>query len=558
MVAGQALILDQGFRDDLLNLKKEDLRQKLQLTSSFLGKIESPDSDSVARLIGKQLGYSVTLLDRNGRVLAVSEDLPAQLRGISIPLDGEDLQSALMGEIGFGQREGSGGAGLRLLAAAPVLLEGENLILQVAVPLEDIRGAGRSRSRGLLALGLVGALLSVGLSLLLDKLFRGPLHALIQGAKAFSAGRFSSPLPTHATVPELAALAEAFNGMTEVLASRFEAIESERDEIQTLIDYMGEPIVALSRDAELLRVNQAAIELLDIPRPSGPVPVRTMVRKPALRSLLEQAVAAPFSSREFSLGGRNLIVSSRVVEGGGAVVTFVDVTEIRRVEVVRRDFVANASHELKTPLTAMRGFAETLLEDDVPEDLRNKWLESIRSNTVRLQRLVEDLLDLSRLESGGWIARRELVELDPLLEDVIGDFSREAAARELTLSLSGDALVVADQQGLEQIFKNLMENAIRYSPSGATVSVTVQATQGFARVSVADEGPGIPKPALPRIFERFFRVDPARSRREGGTGLGLAIVRHLVHAMDGEVWAESEAGRGTTVSFTLPLAEPGS
>jgi two-component system phosphate regulon sensor histidine kinase PhoR len=231
------------------------------------------------------------------------------------------------------------------------------------------------------------------------------------------------------------------------------------------------------------------------------------------------------------------------------------VTEIRRVEVVRRDFVANASHELKTPLTAMRGFAETLLEDDLPEDLRKQWLRSIRAHTLRLQRLVDDLLDLSRLESGGWIARKELVELEALFEDVMGDFSRTAEEQEVTLALSGDALVVADQQGLEQILKNLMENAIRYSPPGGTIQVSVGVTGGVAKVSVADEGPGIPKPALPRIFERFFRVDPARSRREGGTGLGLAIVRHLVNAMAGEVWAESEVGRGTTLFFTLPLAE---
>lgn len=382
-----------------------------------------------------------------------------------------------------------------------------------------------------------------------------PLRSLTRRARAMSNGESPGLDSTGEWIRELQEFREAFDEMAETMTERTRTLESERNGAQALIDYMGEGVLSLTGDGRILRANEAAVALLGIPRPHAPAHVRTLGTNPALRSLLEQAVDGPFSSKEFFLGGRNLLVSARRAEGGGAVVTFVDVTEVRRVEEVRRDFVANASHELKTPLTAIRGFAETLLEDDPPEEVRKKWLASIRSNALRLQRLVEDLLDLSRLESGGWVARRETMDLGSLCEVVFEDLSTVAGERGVTLSLSGEALVVADKQGLEQVVKNLLENSIRYSPDGEVITVQIQESTAFARVAVSDLGPGIPKWALPRIFERFFRVDPARSRRDGGTGLGLAIVRHLVGAMGGEVWAESELGSGTTVYFTLPLAK---
>jgi signal transduction histidine kinase len=322
--------------------------------------------------------------------------------------------------------------------------------------------------------------------------------------------------------------------------------------MQTLIDCMGEAVLALTEDARVLTANQAAIDLLDFPSPVQFAPIGSLVRQPQLRPLLEQSVVRPFSSHEVALGDRHLIVSSRALEGGGAVVTFVDVTEIRRIEMVRRDFVANASHELKTPLTAMRGFAETLLEDDVPEELRRGWLQSIRGNTLRLQRLVDDLLDLSRLESGGWIAEEEEVQLGSLVEGVLAEYATSAEEKGFTLEMEGEAWVLADPQGVEQVLRNLLDNSLRYTPEGGKAVVTIQGDGPVGKVTVADNGPGIPIHALPRIFERFYRVDPARSRAEGGTGLGLAIVRHLIDAMGGEVWAESELGQGTRVIFTLP------
>jgi two-component system phosphate regulon sensor histidine kinase PhoR len=555
MVVGQLLFVDRGLGERLLDLKKDEIRREIDLAASLLQTLETGDPDSIAQLLGSKLGYTVTLLDREGRVLGASSDLPSQLRGVSIPLDREELKAALVGETGFAQRRGSGGDGIRLFMAAPVVLGDADLILRVTLPLDEVLGVVRARTRQSLGLVFAALLSALALAVFLGRSLGRPLKAFSRRARALSEGTFSREIPPTPRTGELRELAEAFNGMTEELATRFNGMESERDEMQALIDCIGEAVVSLTDDGRVLRANQAAQDLLELPRPFDPDLVRVLVRKAALRSLLEGAVATPFSSKEVSLEGRNLLASSRAVEGGGAVVTFVDVTEIRRVETVRRDFVANASHELKTPLTAMRGFAETLLEDDVPEGLRKEWLNSISSHTLRLQRLVDDLLDLSRLESGGWIARKEIVDLGPLIEDVFADHSSLAGDRNISLTSEGEFLVLADEQGLEQVIKNLVENSIRYSPPGGKVVVTISGEEGSGRVAIKDDGPGIPASALPRIFERFYRVDPARSRREGGTGLGLAIVRHLVNAMGGEVWAESKMGQGTTVTFILPGAK---
>jgi signal transduction histidine kinase len=397
-------------------------------------------------------------------------------------------------------------------------------------------------------------ILALVLTLLLARNLIRPLHAFGRKARVLSSGSFQKDLPSTFRVRELRELAGTFNRMTEELDERYRSLIAERDEMQGLIDCMGEAVLALTEDARVLRANQAAIDLLDFPGPVNFAAVGTLVRQPELRTLLESAVIRPFSAREVTLGEKNLMVSARSVEDGGAVVTFVDVTEIRRLEAVRRDFVANASHELKTPLTAMRGFAETLLDDELPEELKRKWLESISVNTIRLQRLVDDLLDLSRLESGGWMARRDPVDLRDLAEGVLTEMGELARERGVTLQAEGHAVALGDEQGLDHVLRNLVENAIRYTPEAGHVWVEVSTEGERVRVSVRDDGVGIPSSALARIFERFYRVDPARSRAEGGTGLGLAIVRHMVHAMDGEVWAESELGQGTTIHFTLPQA----
>jgi signal transduction histidine kinase len=225
------------------------------------------------------------------------------------------------------------------------------------------------------------------------------------------------------------------------------------------------------------------------------------------------------------------------------------------MEQVRRDFVANASHELKTPLTAMRGYAETLLDGDPPDELRTRFLQAIRTNTLRLQHLIDDLLDLSRLESGRWVAAENEVEVAASAREAWKEIVADYPSRRTSFYVDGDALAVADAQALHQIFRNLFDNALRYTPDDGEIEVEVRRKGTMVQVSVRDTGSGIPSSALPRIFERFYRADPGRDRVAGGTGLGLSIVRHLVQSMKGEIRATSELGKGTVIHFTLPGVE---
>jgi signal transduction histidine kinase len=413
----------------------------------------------------------------------------------------------------------------------------------------------RLLSIGTLTSTLIAAALALLGAYLLSRAFTQPIVALTERAGALAAGDFSRRAPRNIGVAELDELANAFDRLAEQLNARLAELGREKDEMQALIDTMAEGVVALSANARVLRMNRAARDFLDVPTAPQMAPVGTLVRQPELRALLEESVVRPVQARELRIGERQFLVSSRVLERGGSVTTLLDISEIRRLEQVRRDFVANVSHELKTPLTSIRGFAETLIEDDPPEPLRRQFLDLVRKNTLRLQRLVDDLLDLSRLESGGWRAEARPVDVALTAREAWQPFDASAGEKGVLFELDGDALVSGDDQGLSQIFQNLFDNALRYTPGGGRIRVTVREYDGHARIDVSDTGSGIPARSLPRIFERFYRVDPARSREAGGTGLGLAIVRHLVHSMGGEATAESELGRGTTIRFTLPLSK---
>jgi two-component system phosphate regulon sensor histidine kinase PhoR len=235
-------------------------------------------------------------------------------------------------------------------------------------------------------------------------------------------------------------------------------------------------------------------------------------------------------------------------------------TEVRRLETVRRDFVANASHEIKTPLTAIRGFAETLLSSDLPPRDARGYLEIILRHSERLSRLVEDLLELSRLESGKFTLEPESLDVGALVAKLCREL--EPRLRECGISVridsEGAPRAFADARAVEQILQNLLDNALKYSDRDREIGVRVRADGAVVRVDVADQGIGIPEADRARIFERFYRVDRGRSREQGGTGLGLSIVRHLVQASGGDVWVESTPGVGSTFSFTLPSNFTGS
>lgn len=549
------LFIGRGLRGELNGLFEEDLTRQLNLAEALVAASPGADPDDLARHITDQVGNRVTFISPEGVVLGDSYVEPSALDEVENHRSRPEVQGVLGGaQVSFAERT-SATVGLSLLYGARMsTLNGEPVILRIAAPRTEIEAAVDGVQRTVAVTGLLtmmGALLA---AFVLSRAFTRPLVALVDRAGRLAQGDFTSKVPS-SRVAELQDLGVAFNRLTEELQARLNELGRERDEMQTLIDCMAEGVVALTDDARLMRTNRAARALLDLGDLPQFSPVGSVIRDGDLRTALEDSVTTEAQSLELEISGRHVLLASRALDHGGAVTTLLDITELRRLEQVRRDFVANASHELKTPLTSIRGFAETLVEDDVPEDMRKQFLNSIRLNTLRLQRLVDDLLDLSRLESGGWSAAAEPVPLHDVVSeawDLVAD--GKDTPREVTID--GDADVSGDRQGLVQIFRNLLENAVRHTEEDGHIHVQIEPRfrPGFTRVSVSDDGEGIPGRSLPRIFERFYRADSSRARDYGGTGLGLAIVKHLVSSMGGEIEAESELGHGTTIRFTVPAA----
>ncbi len=402
------------------------------------------------------------------------------------------------------------------------------------------------------------------------------LAATLEGTRGFAreqAWTEHPPRRTSARIVEVRRLEEALSGYFADLRDELAAALRSRDEVLVLLNAVGEGLLQLDEEGHLLRLNPAAARLLHLPGEALGQTIASLVRHPELRALLERpAPAGTVESTEVTVEERHLLIVRQPLPGpaasGGSIVLVVDLTPLRRLEDVRRDFVANVSHELKTPLTAIRGYAETLQDEALPPELRREFLEATLRNAARLQRIVDDLLDLSRIESGGWRPHLAAVDVPALAEDAWAEFRGRAEEGGVAFEVRGETApaVSADPDGLRQILCNLYDNALRYTRPGGCISVRVRRQEpagserrpstGMVVLEVADTGTGIPADALPRIFERFYRVDPSRSRGEGGTGLGLSIVKHLAERMGGDVVAESRLGVGTTVRLTLPEASP--
>ena len=344
-----------------------------------------------------------------------------------------------------------------------------------------------------------------------------------------------------------------------VLVDRFEELRRERAESAALVEAMTEGVIAADGRGRITTANAAARRLLGYGAQESLPDLPELFRAKEARKVVEAVLdGTPVQNREIELDGSMLIVNARPLPAGGALLVLHDVSELRRLEAVRRDFVANVSHELKTPLTSISGYAETILAERPDPALERRFLATILSNARRMQHLVDDLLDLSRIESGRWVPTVEPVGVAEAAQEAwaaLGD--RAAHGPELALELApGAPTVDADPDAVRQVLTNLLENSLRYTPVGGRITCWTRPEDGGVMLGVTDTGQGIATEHLPRIFERFYRVDAARSRDEGGTGLGLAIVKHLVEAHGGRVGAESERGRGTTVFCWFPPASP--
>lgn len=355
---------------------------------------------------------------------------------------------------------------------------------------------------------------------------------------------------------EFSDIAGALRRMSTQLQTHHRTLELEERQLVALTESLHEGLIAIDAKHQVVRINETARLMLSLHEPS-PFSADRLPRDATLRDAVGKVLLGQEQSGAQMLAGdRILSLAARPLPDGGGVLAFYDLTQFRRLEAVRRDFVANVSHELRTPLTVVRGAVETLQDDNMPATVRQHFLTMAESNVLRMQRIVDDLLDLSRIESGGWLPNPVQQDLPALAEQItatLGDAARLKGV-ELRTDFAADACTLyADATACLQILSNLAENALRHTASGEVVIFST-ATRSGVWLGVRDTGEGMDAVHVPRIFERFYRADSSRSRAGGGTGLGLAIVRHLTEAHGGSVRAASVVGQGTTITAFFPYA----
>jgi two-component system phosphate regulon sensor histidine kinase PhoR len=436
--------------------------------------------------------------------------------------------------------------------------------VRVALPLDEVEEQLAVLRRIIWGTAVLTAALAMALAFWLARRITRPIQELTAGAQRIAAGEFGQQVYALGH-DEPAVLARAFNAMSEHLARQFAQLDEDRQQLWTVLSGMVEGVVALDAQQRILFANERASELLGIPlSASAGRHFWEVVRQRPLLEMLQRAMIHPESQRRElnPSDGRSLTVYLARLQGSldrGAVLVLHDTTELRRLERLRQEFVANVSHELKTPLAVIKAAVETLIDGaiDDPEH-RGAFLDQVAEQAERLHSLILDLLSLARIESGTEAFERGPVPLGPAVADCLERHRGRAEAKNLTLlSLPGAAdhlAAWADEEAIGQIIDNLVDNAIKYTPPGGQVCVRWYADNGQVVLEVEDTGIGIPERDLPRVFERFYRVDKTRSRELGGTGLGLSIVKHLAQAMDGSVDARSTVGQGSTFIVRLPLA----
>jgi two-component system phosphate regulon sensor histidine kinase PhoR len=525
-----------------------------------------PQLDAIADRAATAAGARVTLIARDGTVLGDSDVPAARLSQVENHADRPEIQAALTGVVGSSTRR-SATVGRSLLYLALPMEEGPRGVVRLAVDVSHVEAAVAELRRELVVAGGVGLLAALALSYAVSWLTLRPIWEMRRGVASIAAGDLSNRLPRRPD-DELGEISSAINQMAEQLRLRLEEVTAEKERLRAVLDAMTEGVLVVDDEGVILLANERLSEFYQI---SDPLPGRRpleMIRDAELDELLAAASSSDEPvSRTLSVrhpSRRTLRVHAvrfpaRAARRLGTVAVFHDISDFAQLDKVRRDFVANASHELRTPLTAIRGFAETLLSGgDLSEEERHSYLEVMDRHARRLGNLVDDLLALSSIERGGEGLTCTRVDTAVLARALIRDAGSLFAEKNIDVQLEsqGPALAWADPQAVEQILTNLLDNAVKYTAEGGRISVSTEEDGDFVRVRVRDTGIGIPESDLGRIFERFYRVDKARSRELGGTGLGLSIVKHLVQQLGGEISVESEVGKGSLFSFTLPSVGP--
>jgi len=450
----------------------------------------------------------------------------------------------------------------KLLALFVLLLLFHTLMMELVFHLMEAETRGRTLQmlgREALWSGLIALVVALPLAAWVAGRLSVRLQSVVAFARRIADGDLTARLE-HPEKDELSPMETALNQTAARLGKNFAELESRRQELATMLDSMQEAVVALTPEG-FVRWSNAVMQRVAGTQIHSGRPLVHSVRDPELLACVRCAL----ERREVCFGRASSLAPGRVFEvnaaplaSGGALVVLHDVTGIEAAQKSRREFVANVSHELRTPLTSIQGYVETLIEDPNPNpETTREFLGVILKNATRMNRLTEDLLALASVESPDYRLTLQPARANVLVKDAIDSLGGIVVDSGVKLQSAGapDALVMADPDAMNQVFGNLIENSLKYASAGKRIRVGARALASEVEFTVQDFGPGIASEHLERIFERFYRVDKARSRESGGTGLGLAIVKHIIQAHGGRIWAESVLGKGASFHFTLPLVQ---
>jgi two-component system, OmpR family, phosphate regulon sensor histidine kinase PhoR len=555
VIAVATLTLDIAIRSTWENSLRNTLQHSLlQQTQTFALLLQADRAHSAQQIAMEEARITqtrATVIAHDGKVLADSEADPETMENHA---GRPEIVTALSGKPGAATRL-SRTVGVEFLYVA--VPSGDN-IARLAYPLSTVRKQIEQIHRTLLWSSLLALAFALLLALAAAQMIAVRLRRIQHFAEQVASGNLSARIDERGS-DEIAQVAVALDRTARRLEENFAAVRESRAQLEALLNSMTDGVIAVSPEMKVMWANRAISSMVHRPVMMG-TPVTELVRHPDFLGTLRSALQS--KKREMTIamslaGRRSFSITAEPLPDGGVVTVLHDISEIERVEKTRRDFIANVSHELRTPLTSIRGYAETLLDSEDSAGSNGKeFLQIIRRNAERMSRLTEDLLVLARVESG-----EEKLDLKPhsaqhLVAEAATSMQEDARTAEVELMIDPvpDVQVIADGYAIHQVFSNLISNAFRYAPSGKKVVIGATEDQNFVEFFVRDFGPGIASEHLPRIFERFYRVDKARSRETGGTGLGLAIVKHIILNHGGSVRVASAVGHGSTFFFSLPKA----
>jgi len=534
-----------------------------QQLSEYIDPLDAKTIDQLSKKAGGNALIRITVILPSGKVVGDSDEDPATMDNHA---DRPEFIGAIKGNRGSSIRHSITLDKDLMYVAVPLKKRSHTIaVVRTSIPITSIDDALKIIQVKILLGGLVMALFAAILSLFVSRRITSPIEQIRSWAESIARGEFQLK-PSVRASEEIEALCESLSRMAEDLRERIDLVIRQRNEIEAMFSSMIEGVIALDMEENVINMNQAAAEILgcDLSEAQGRS-IQEVVRNTALHEFVRETILArksiekdiPISSDgEGLVNGRGTILRDAEGKQIGALIVLNDVTRLRKLENIRRDFVSNVSHEIKTPITAIKGFVETLRDGAVknPEDAE-RFLGIIEKHVDRLEAIIEDLLNLSKIEQESEKEGIALVEsrISEILQSAVQACQVRAADKEINIEITcADSMVAeVDPSLIEQAVVNLLDNAIKYSDDGGIVRVEAAQGEGEVVIAVQDQGCGIDKKHLSRLFERFYRVDKARSRRLGGTGLGLAIVKHIVQAHGGHLSVESLPGKGSAFSIHL-------